>query len=910
MTDILGTKLGGRYQITRLIGRGGMAEVYQVWDEDRSVSLALKLLRDDLAEDRIFLNRFKREAGNLSKLQHPNIVRFYGLEMDGDYSYILMDYIEGTTLRKEIFKRENRPFTVREALQIIQPVCAALNYTHRKGLIHCDLKPANIMIEKSGKVLLADFGISRITEGATTMTMAGAGTPAYMAPEQFRGEEPTIQTDIYALGVVLYEMLTGGKRPFTGEAASITGSTGDMLRWEQINLQPISPRAYNPSISPDVEEIVMRCLQKDPGKRFANALDLLEALQLLLNNQSIEQIKPVTKAVKAQLESHRVAEPIKRSEAPRLRWWHFAIGISLLGGSFVFLLTMLLRPSVTPANQIQSTEINQNLQQSVIISPTAFPLPQKELKIAILAPLSGPVPTFGEMTRDGALLAVEEWNNLGGVLGMTIIPIIEDSQCTPDPAVIAANKVINQDKAHYIIGEVCSRASIPVSEIANAAKVIQISPTSTNASVTTDVNGITKPYIFRACFIDPFQGQVGAKFAIDTLNAKKAFIMFDQANDYVKGLAQSFEQSFTESGGIVVGKESYTANDTDFSAILSIIIETKPDVVYLPDYYNIVNLVTQQAKAKGIKAPFLGGDGWDSSDLNSVAADGGYFTNHYSPDDPRQEVRDFRSSFESKFGKTPDALAALAYDSTNLMLEAVKAAGSDDTEKVKSALEGIIFHGVTGVLHFDNSHNPIKSATILKVTESRIVFYETVNPIDITQSYLPGWKKLESQGMEIWLPESYDGGNLDVNLNTTLENMKALGSDFNNLVSVIEQNPDIFAIYAFDTNIGLPDSLTNLTVLFEKVPSMMTIENSIDAAINIFPKNFVISDREVVKLNQYTAGRLVVDYSASGKKNKNLIYIIKNEDLVWLIMYGTGLAEFDQRLPEFEKSALTFQVKN
>jgi branched-chain amino acid transport system substrate-binding protein len=352
----------------------------------------------------------------------------------------------------------------------------------------------------------------------------------------------------------------------------------------------------------------------------------------------------------------------------------------------------------------------------------------KELKLAVLAPLSGPVPTFGEMTRDGALLAIEEWNAKGGVLGATIVPIVEDSQCTPDPAVNAANKVVNQDKVHYIIGEVCSSASIPISEIANAAKVVQISPTSTNPSVTVDGNGVTKAYIFRACFIDPFQGQVAAKFALENLGAKTAFIMSDQANDYVKGLAEFFEKSFTAAGGTIVGKESYTSSDTDFSAILAKIADAKPDTVYLPDYYNIVNLATKQAKEKGITAPFMGGDGWDSADLDKVAADGGYFTNHYSPDDPRPEVQNFRKAFEAKYNKTPDAQGALAYDATNLMLEAIKAAGSDDTDKVKAALEGITFKGVSGTITFDSSHNPVKSATILKVTAEGIKFDSVVNP--------------------------------------------------------------------------------------------------------------------------------------------------------------------------------------
>jgi branched-chain amino acid transport system substrate-binding protein len=250
------------------------------------------------------------------------------------------------------------------------------------------------------------------------------------------------------------------------------------------------------------------------------------------------------------------------------------------------------------------------------------------LKIAILAPLSGPVPTFGVSTRDGALLAIKQWNANGGVLGEQIQAIVEDSQCTPDPAVNAANKVIDQDKVHYIMGEVCSSASIPVSEIANAKHVLQISGTSTNPSVVRDANGNVKPYTFVACYNDDTQGKVMAKFAFGTLNAKTAFIMYDQSNDYVKGLATYFEKYFTADGGTIVGKETYTSKDTDFSTILAKVAAAKPDLIVLPDYYNVVNLVTKQAKQQGINTPFIGGDGWDSPDLDPVSADGGYFTNH------------------------------------------------------------------------------------------------------------------------------------------------------------------------------------------------------------------------------------------------------------------------------------------
>ncbi|MHB0988819.1 MAG: ABC transporter substrate-binding protein [Bellilinea sp.] len=359
----------------------------------------------------------------------------------------------------------------------------------------------------------------------------------------------------------------------------------------------------------------------------------------------------------------------------------------------------------------------------------------KELKVAILAPLSGPVPTFGVSTRDGALLAIEEWNAKGGVNGYTIVPIVEDSQCTPEPAVNAMNKVVDQDGVKFVIGEVCSKATIPISEIGTAKKVIVMSGTSTAEAVTVDANGNTKPYTFRACFIDAFQGLVGAKFATEKLGAKTAFIMLDQANDYVKGLAEEFEKNFTALGGTVVGKESYTAKDTDFSTILAKIAEAKPDVVYLPDYYNIVNLVTKQAKEKGITSAFLGGDGWDSADLDVVAAAGGFFTNHYSPDDPRPEVVNFLAAYGAKYknddgtAKVPDALATLAYDAVNMLFTAMTTAGTvEDVDKVKTALEGIKINAVSGAITLDAKHNPVKAAAILAVTAEGVKFEASIAP--------------------------------------------------------------------------------------------------------------------------------------------------------------------------------------
>jgi branched-chain amino acid transport system substrate-binding protein len=355
------------------------------------------------------------------------------------------------------------------------------------------------------------------------------------------------------------------------------------------------------------------------------------------------------------------------------------------------------------------------------------------LRVAVLVPLSGAVPTFGVSTRDGTLMAIDEWNAKGGVLGRQIEAVVEDSQCTADPAVAAANKVIDIDGAHYIVGEVCSKASIPISEIAEAKGVVQISPTSTNVAVTLNADGTTKKYVFRACFIDPFQGLVGASFATKE-GFKTAFIMFDQGNDYVRGLAEAFEGAYTAAGGTIVGKESYTAQDTDFSAILAKVAHANPDVVYLPDYYNIVNLVTAQAKEKGITAPFMGGDGWDSPDLNKAAAAGGYYTNHYSADDTRPIVAAFVKAYGEKHkddtgaAKVPDALAALAYDATNLLLTAIENAGADDATKVAAALEALSYDAVSGTITFDAQHNPIKPAVVLLVQPDKIAWVDTVAP--------------------------------------------------------------------------------------------------------------------------------------------------------------------------------------
>ena len=389
--------------------------------------------------------------------------------------------------------------------------------------------------------------------------------------------------------------------------------------------------------------------------------------------------------------------------------------------SMIILLAVLLSACATPATP-EPAAPGEPAAPAEPVAPAEGPI-----KVAILAPLSGPVPTFGVSTRDGAILAIEEWNARGGVLGRQIEYIVEDSQCTPGPAVNAANKVIEQDGVKYIIGEVCSSASIPVSEITEEKGIVQISPTSTNPTVTLKADGSTKDYVFRACFIDPFQGLVMAQFALGQ-GHQTAFILFDQGNDYVLGLAEAFEENFVAGGGTIVGKESYTGQDTDFSASLTKVADSNADVLYVPDYYNILNLVGAQAKEKGITSALMGGDGWDSSDLDRAAADGGYYSNHYSPDDTRPIVQDWVANYEARFGSVPDALATLAYDAANLLIAAIESAGVDDPAVVKDAMAAIDYEAVSGRITFDEFHNPIKAAAVLQVKDGEILFAESVAP--------------------------------------------------------------------------------------------------------------------------------------------------------------------------------------
>ncbi len=314
MPDLVGWTLKGRYRVEGLIGRGGMAEVYKAWDTRRQYRVAIKVMREDLAEDIEFLDRFRREASALAALNHANIVRFYSFEREGRLAFIVMDYVEGTTLRGRIFDAEGAPLPLGEVASVMRQVCAALHYAHGENVLHRDMKPGNTMIRPNGQVLVADFGIAKAADAATATTVM-PGTPAYMSPEQCRSELLDERTDVYSLGVVAYEMLAG-RRPFRGETTEAgTGSTRERIRWEQIHAPPPSLREFNPNLPPRVGNAVGTALAKDRDARWPTPEAFWRVLQVELGGIGVEVMGTVAPPLQAPSPSIGRAEFVAPSEA-------------------------------------------------------------------------------------------------------------------------------------------------------------------------------------------------------------------------------------------------------------------------------------------------------------------------------------------------------------------------------------------------------------------------------------------------------------------------------------------------------------------------------------------------------------------------------------------------------------------
>jgi branched-chain amino acid transport system substrate-binding protein len=350
-----------------------------------------------------------------------------------------------------------------------------------------------------------------------------------------------------------------------------------------------------------------------------------------------------------------------------------------------------------------------------------------EILVGLYGSLTGTTATFGISTRNGAEMAIEEVNKAGGVLGKQIKVLVEDDQGKPEEAQTVVTKLINKDRVVAVLGEVASSRSLAAAPVCQQNRVPMITPSSTNPRVTQ-----IGDFVFRVCFIDPFQGLVMAKFASNTLKIKDVAILRDIKNDYSVGLADVFVENFKKMGGNIVADESYSEGDTDFSAQLTSIQSHNPQAIFVPGYYTEVGLIARQARKLGLPIPLMGGDGWDSPKLWEIggeALNGCYYSNHYSVDDPSPAIQKFVSAYKTKYGQVPDAIAALGYDAAQVLIHAFRTAGSTDTDKVRQAISQTKnFAGVTGSITIDENRNAVKPAVVLKVNNGKLEYVETIKP--------------------------------------------------------------------------------------------------------------------------------------------------------------------------------------
>jgi branched-chain amino acid transport system substrate-binding protein len=353
--------------------------------------------------------------------------------------------------------------------------------------------------------------------------------------------------------------------------------------------------------------------------------------------------------------------------------------------------------------------------------------PAEEILIGEYGSLTGSTATFGISTRNGIDIAVDEINKAGGLLGKQVRVIVEDDQGLAAEAQTVVTKLITVDKVVAVLGEVASSNSIAAAPVAQQNGIPMISPSSTNPEVTRKGD-----FIFRVCFLDPFQGYVMAKFTANTLKLTKVAVFREISSDYSVGLANAFIENFTKMGGTIVADESYKTGDVDFNAQLTSIKAKSPQAIFVPGYYTEVGLIARQTKKQGLNVPLLGGDGWDSPKLTEVGGkdlDGSFFSNHYAVEDPSPTAQKFLAAYKARFNAVPDALAGLGYDSAMVLFEAIKRAGSTEGIKIRDAIAQTKgFAGVTGTITLNAERNADKPAVVLEIKEGKFIYRETIAP--------------------------------------------------------------------------------------------------------------------------------------------------------------------------------------
>ena len=348
------------------------------------------------------------------------------------------------------------------------------------------------------------------------------------------------------------------------------------------------------------------------------------------------------------------------------------------------------------------------------------------IRIGALGPLSGDVSQYGVAAINGAKMYIEEINAAGGVLGKPVELLIEDEEGQSDKAVTAYNKLVNDDKVVALIGDVTSKPSIAVAQIAAQTGFPVISPTGTAPDIT-----LTGPSVFRACFLDSFQGKKIAEYASQKLNAKTAAILYNSADDYSDGLREAFIAQAKESGLEIVAEEAYSETDVDYKAQLTGIAAKNPDVLFLPDYYSTVALIAAQVKEVGLTSTLIGADGWDgvlNATNDAANLEGAYYINHYSAQDPNEVVQNFLKTYKETYQMDANSFSALGYDAAKILCGAIEKAQSTDPAAIVKAMQESSTAGVTASqITFDQNGDPIKEASVLKIVNGEYTLVEKIS---------------------------------------------------------------------------------------------------------------------------------------------------------------------------------------
>lgn len=356
------------------------------------------------------------------------------------------------------------------------------------------------------------------------------------------------------------------------------------------------------------------------------------------------------------------------------------------------------------------------------LPPLPVPPAGPTLQVALLSPASGELATFGRELRNGSILAFDEWNRRGGVLGRRIEWVVYDTDCTFE----AGRQVTQQaiaDGFQFIIGPLCSDAAIAAADVAEAQGVLLLAPTAIHPLVTVNGQGRTRPTVFRASYVSPFQTQAAARFAVETLGKRRAALFFDPGDDYSAALGTVFSTEFTAQGGQIVYQFPYSPADTDFTPALQAAVEAGAEIIYLPVPGSVANRIAGQQKQlpQSGQVTLLGSDSWDAPELDRAAAEGSYFTRHFFLDEHRPAIQTWADTYKAAYAVAPDTLAALGYDAAAILMKAIEGAGSVEVKRVADTLAQDQFEAVTGPMRFDGQHNPVKPVPVVQIKDGEII---------------------------------------------------------------------------------------------------------------------------------------------------------------------------------------------